>query len=45
MSQKVKIFRYLDDVDAFVVTDEYRRIAGAGRVESGGLDRPVVHDG
>jgi hypothetical protein len=27
MSQKVKIFRYLDDVDAFVVTDEYRRIA------------------
>ena len=27
MSRKVKIFRYLDDLDAFVVTDEYRRIA------------------
>lgn len=27
MSEKVKIFRYLEDVDAFTVTDEYRHIA------------------
>jgi hypothetical protein len=39
MSRRVKIFRYLDDLDAFVVTDEYRRIA-----ESLGLTEwnPVV---
>ena len=27
MSHKVRIFRYLEEVDAFVITDEYRRIA------------------
>lgn len=25
--QRVKIFRYLDDLDCFVVSDEYRAIA------------------
>ncbi len=29
MSLKIKIFKYLDDLDAFVVTDEYREIADA----------------
>jgi hypothetical protein len=27
MLHKVRIFCYLEEVDAFVVTDEYRRIA------------------